>query len=407
MRAADALASATTTYAVPLLVLVTTGSTVLTGLAFLIEWVPRIAAFTVAGSLVDRWGAGHAFRVSNTARTLVVAVTAVVLLILPSTGGFSTAATLVFGAVSGLLAEVSFVAIETLGAKASRDMGSQAHRVQAAQTGIDQAALLIGPLLGGLLLLAGPTALLVVVALLALTATTLTPPTKAHTHPTDDARERSSLRTGWTTLRHTPALVWLVGGLAASNLATGVLQASAPITVVHHFHYSTAAVGSVWSAAAVASLVAIWISRRAIDRFGIWAVGASMAALVTLACLGAALAPTFPAYTIAVAAVMAGEGAMTVVLRTLRAHAIPAPAFGSTLAVTIILVLLPLPLAGALIALVPADSIPLLLLACAILQGAALAVCFAGLRRHRSAYDLPGHRARASASESEHVADAR
>ncbi|NED80721.1 MFS transporter, partial [Streptomyces sp. SID11233] len=104
---------------------------------------------------------------------------------------------------------------------------------------------------------------------------------------------------------------------------------------------------------------------------------------------------------IAVAAVMAGEGAMTVVLRTLRAHAIPAPAFGSTLAVTIILVLLPLPLAGALIALVPADSIPLLLLACAILQGAALAVCFAGLRRHRSAYDLPGHRARASASESE------
>jgi hypothetical protein len=44
MRAADALASATATYAIQLLVLVTTGSTALTGLAFLLEWSPRLAA---------------------------------------------------------------------------------------------------------------------------------------------------------------------------------------------------------------------------------------------------------------------------------------------------------------------------------------------------------------------------
>jgi hypothetical protein len=46
MRAADALASATATYAIPLLVLVlvTTGSTALTGLTFLLEWSPRLAA---------------------------------------------------------------------------------------------------------------------------------------------------------------------------------------------------------------------------------------------------------------------------------------------------------------------------------------------------------------------------
>lgn len=57
MRGADALASATATYAIPLLVLVTTGSTALTGVAFLLEWSPRLAAFAFAGSLVDRWGA--------------------------------------------------------------------------------------------------------------------------------------------------------------------------------------------------------------------------------------------------------------------------------------------------------------------------------------------------------------
>ncbi|MCX4398858.1 MULTISPECIES: MFS transporter [unclassified Streptomyces] len=386
MRGADALASATATYAIPLLVLVTTGSTALTGVAFLLEWSPRLAAFAFAGSLVDRWGAGRVFRVSNLVRTVMVVLAGAVLLALPSAGTMTTCVVLAFGAVSGLLAEVSFVAVETLGAEVSRRMGGAAHRVQSVQTGIDQGAMLVGPLLGGLLLLAGPAVLLAVVALLALTA--------AATASGDagNAVHRpvsSSLLTGWETLRRTSALAWLVGGLAASNLTTGVLQAAAPIMVIHHFHYSTASVGSVWSAAAVVSLAAVWASRRAIDRLGIWLVGVVGAGVATAACLATALAPSFTAYTVAVAVVMAGEGVMTVVLRTLRSRLIPVRAFGSTLAVTIILVLLPLPLAGALVAIAPVTAISHVLLACTVLQGLALGACFAGLRRHRTACELP------------------
>lgn len=382
IRATDALASTTATYAIPLLVLITTGSTALTGLAFLLEWTPRLAAFAFAGSLVDRWGAGRVFRASNLVRTAVVALVGVVLLALPSAGAVTTCVVLTFGAASGLLAEVSFVAVETLGAEASRRLGDAAHHVQAVQTGIDQGAMLVGPLLGGLLLLAGPTVLLTLVAALALTGAATTPSggTVADHRPVP-----SSLQTGWRTLRRTPALVWLVGGLAASNLAIGVLQAAAPITVIHRFHYSTAAVGSVWSVAAIASLIAVWVTRRAIDRFQVWPVGALAAAASTAACLATALAPSFTAYTAAVAVVMAGDSALTVVLRTLRSRLIPAQGFGSTLAVTIILVLLPLPLAGALIAAVPAAELPHLLLACAVLQGLALGGCFSGLRRHRAA----------------------
>ncbi|MFJ4868567.1 hypothetical protein [Streptomyces sp. NPDC088757] len=139
----------------------------------------------------------------------------------------------------------------------------------------------------------------------------------------------------------------------------------------------------------MATLLAVWLSRRAIDRFGIWPVGAATGTLATVACLATALTPTFPAYTVTVGVVMASEGAMTVVLRTLRARLIPAQAYGSTLAVTIILVLLPLPLAGALIALVPPAGIPHLLLACAAVQGLALSACFAGLRRHQAACAPP------------------
>jgi MFS family permease len=399
MRATDALASATATYAIPLLVLVTTGSTALTGLAFVLEWTPRVGAFTFAGTLVDRFGAHRVFRMSNLVRATAVALAASVLIPLPAAGPPTTCVVLAFGAVSGLLAEVSFVGVETIGAQASRDLGHAAHRVQAVQTGIDQGALLVGPILGGLLLLAGPGVLLAVIAVLALLAAVAAP---LHGAEAERHEVPSNLLTGWRTLRHAPGLMWLVGGLAASNLATGVLQAAAPIVVIHRFSSSTAAVGAIWSTAAVGSLAAVWIARRAIDRFQVWPAGAVTAALCTAACAATALAPNFGLYTAAVAVVMSSESALTVVLRTLRSRLIPAAAFGSTLAMTIIIVLLPLPFAGVLIAAVPAGQLSHLLFACTALQGAALAACFSALRRSRTVR-FPPQRSSAVADSAEAV----
>ncbi|WP_329372937.1 hypothetical protein OG896_38475 [Streptomyces sp. NBC_00669] len=188
------------------------------------------------------------------------------------TGTGTTVVVLAFGAVSGLLAEVSFVAVETLGAEAGRRRADRVHRTQAAQTGIDQGAVLVGPLLGGVLLLAGASVLLAVVALLAMTAAAATQAAEA-LHD-DRHRAPSSLLTGWRTPRRTPALAWLIGGLAASNLASGVLQAAAPITVIHRFHYSTASVGAVWSAAAGASLLTV---------IAAWCPGACVASVAWLA----------------------------------------------------------------------------------------------------------------------------
>ncbi|MGW1783907.1 hypothetical protein ACWCQQ_33055 [Streptomyces sp. NPDC002143] len=94
-------------------------------------------------------------------------------------------------------------------------------------------------------------------------------------------------------------------------------------------------------------------------------------------------------YAVAIGVLMASEGALTVVLRTLRAHLIPAAVFGSTLSVTIVLVVVPMPIAGAPVAVLPAGALPGLLLACAVLQGAAMALAFRGLWRHRASY-APG-----------------
>ncbi|MEU0942510.1 hypothetical protein ABZ379_06895 [Streptomyces canus] len=262
MRASDALATQIATYAIPLLILVTTRSNSLTGAAFVLEWLPRLVAFTLGGPLVDRFRAHRVF----------------------------------------------------LGAHASRRAGSDAHRVQSVQIGIDQSPLL------------------------------------------------------------------------ASNLALAVTQASAPITVMTSYGHSSIAVGAVWSTAGLVALAAVAACRRAIDRFGLWPVGAAGATTGCAVCLATALAPNLAVYAVTIGALMAGEGALTVILRTLRVRLIPAAVFGSTLSVTIVLVVVPMPVAGALVAVLPAGALPGLLVACAVLQGAAMALAFRGLWHHRASY---------------------
>ncbi|MYR60073.1 MFS transporter [Streptomyces sp. SID625] len=392
MRAADALATAVTTYAVPLLVLMTTGSSALTGVAFLLEWLPRLAAFTIGGPLVDRYRADRVFRAAATCRGLLLVTAALTLLVLPGGGTAATATVMAVGALSGLFAQASFVAVETLGAQASRAAGDQAHRVQSVQIGIDQGALLIGPLLGGLLLLAGPSTLLAVVAALsgsaALLAGTQPRPAIAENRP-DGQSIAASLRTGWRIVRAIPALGWLVTGLIASNLAVAVAQASAPIIVLHTYGAPSLAVGAVWSAAGVIALGAVAVGRRLIDHHGLWPVGAAAAATACLACFATALAPGLSSYALTTAVLMAGEGALTVVLRTLRARLIPAAVFGGTLSVTIVLIVIPMPVAGALVAALPADRLSALLLICSAAQGLAMALAFRGLWRHRATYTAP------------------
>ncbi|MFP8903903.1 MFS transporter [Streptomyces atacamensis] len=367
------------TYGIPLLVLATTGSAALTGLAFALEWVPRIAAFTVAGTLVDRHGTARVFRAACLARALAVLAAAGVLAVLDAGSPAVTVTVMLLAASTGILTEFSYVAAETAGGAASRSAGAQAHRVQSVLLGIDQTAMLTGPLVSGLLLEhGGPTAMLGTLAAFSLLAAALG--SKTRNAPTSAAPAQGGLRTGWATLRSLPALAWLVAGLVVSNTAIALLQAAMPVIVVTQLGHSSADAGLIWSAAAAASLLAITTARRAIDRWDLWPVGAAAAALAAGATLAVAQADTYRGYLLLIALLMAGEGGLTVVLRTLRSHLIPPDVFGSTLAVTILLLLLPFPAAGLLVAAIPPAQLGHAVTAAALLQAAGLATAFIRLR---------------------------
>ncbi|MEU2131798.1 MFS transporter [Streptomyces sp. NPDC018352] len=377
----DAGGSAMTTYGIPLLVLATTRSAALTGLAFALEWIPRLGAFAVAGAMVDRYGATRVFRLASAARAAVVLVAALVLAQLSGGGPSTTITVMLLAAGTGVLTEFSYIAAETVGGVASREAGERAHRVQAVLLGIDQVATLAGPALAGLLLQwAGATAMLVTIAAFSLLAAAFTSRRHDKGHAAVAEPVLQGLRTGWSTLRSLPALGWLVTGLAVSNLATGLLQAAAPVIVVQQMGRSTADVGLIWSVAAVASLVAVAACRGAIDRWDLWPVGALCATIAASACLAVSLTHTYHAYLVLIAVLMAGEGGMTVVLRTLRSHLVPKAAFGSTLGLTVLLLLAPFPVAGLLVAAAPPALLGHVITACAVLQALGLGLAFKRLR---------------------------
>ncbi|MGW2404054.1 MFS transporter [Streptomyces sp. NPDC001739] len=410
MRAADQLATAMATYGIPLLILATTGSAVLTGLAYLVEWVPRLGAFSFGGALVDRYGPYRVFRLANSARAVLVALTVAALSALPEPGAAGTAVVLCFCAVAGVTAQVSFLAAEAIGAAASQQSPRGAHRVQSVQIGIDQGALIAGPLLGAVLLLAGPLALLAAIATASVAAAAGTVGCYRHRaapavadHATSLA---GSLGAALRTVVRRPALIWLVAGLAASNLALAVIESSAPITVMQHFGHSSVMVGAVWSAGAALSLLGLGACGRSIDRWGLWSVGAVGAVVVCLGSLTTALAPDFATYTVGVALLLGADAVMTVVLRTLRTRLIPAQGSGATLSVTIVAVLVPFPLAGALVASVPASGLPVLLTGCALVQITVLAAAFGALRRHRAALAAPPEPLRLVPSRADETAPA-
>lgn len=381
-RTTDALAFAMSTYGIPLLVLATTGSAALTGLAFALEWIPRLAAFGWAGAIVDRRGASVVFFLASLGRAVVLAAGAVTLYLHPS-GTVASTTVMVLAASTGVLTEFSYIAAETAGAAAGRRAGRRAHRVQAVLLGIDQTATLTGPAVAGLLLLAGPPQMLAVITVFSLLAAVLalrTPPSPVAPARAPKDRTSAGLLAGWRTIRSLPALGWLVTGLTLSNLATGFLQAAGPVIVVNHYGQSTTAVGLVWSAAAAATLLSVTVCRFAIDRLGLWPVGATCAAFASLACLAAAQAPDYLSYLVLVAILMAAEGGMTVVLRTLRSRLIPPDRFGSTLSATILVLLLPFPVAGVLTALTPPDALGHVITACGALQALGLCLAFARLR---------------------------
>ncbi|MFD7551497.1 MFS transporter [Streptomyces sp. NPDC059816] len=379
LRATDALGTAIAQYALPLIVLAITGSVSHSGVAFIAEWLPRIAILPIAGALVDRIGGRIILLFASLLRAVLTLAAMGLILLYPQQWW----TVIIFGAVGGVLAEFSFLSCEVIGAQVQS--GHNVHRVQARQMQIDQAALLIGPLCAAALVAQHPVAALGVVALLSL-ATAGGAPRLTTGRPQCNGGEPpksplKSMAVGWRML-HTPVIAWIAVVMGAVQVLVALLLAVAPGIALHQYQKAETDLGAMWTAAAVVTLLATSVTRRSIDRWGMAPLLITSGILLAAASAMAGTVGTFAAFALAATAIVAGECAANVVLRTMRTLVIPAHALGATVSVLWVIGLIPYPLAGLVVAVVPLSALPAVLAVSGITMGLAIVLGARQLGRH-------------------------
>ncbi|UGQ13340.1 MFS transporter [Yinghuangia sp. ASG 101] len=397
-RGANRLATETLSLAVPLLVYQITGSMAWSGLVMLLEWLPRLTGIPAAGPLVDRYGSRRCLVAAETLRIAFLGAALVGTLVAPGAWGLLVAATMAAGA----LGQASFVAVEKLGVEIG---GSRPITwTQSVQAGIDHGTLVVAPLVAGLLATLGAPAAMTAVLALAVLCRIL-----CHRipRPTNTAVEYVSstpwrqLTRGLRLVRRNKTLVHLTVATAAFNLLVAVITAVTPAIVREEHGAGSLHVSVIWAAGGGLSLVFIAIVTRVAPRVGMVRVGRVSAALAAPAIGAAAWAPGFAAYLVLIAGFLALDGAFACFLRTLRARVIPLPDFGVTVSAMVLLVLLPFPFAGLLVAAVPYAGVRSLL---TLTAAVALAVMLHGI--HRIAALTPDERAPAGPPVAEMAAPA-
>ncbi|MFI6324429.1 MFS transporter [Nonomuraea sp. NPDC050556] len=381
VRALDLLATSLMEFALPLIVLSTTGSTALAGLSYVAEWVPRILAIPRAGALVDRWGAGRVFVLASAARVTLGAVAVTGLILWPSAWWLA----LVFGAASGALFETTFIAGEALTSALCDARPDDTARIQGRQGMVDEITMLCGPLMAAFLVQAGVVAALALVTVLALLAGVLARPLSP-VRPAPVEEPRGALTTAIRVVRAHPVLLWVMVAQFPVNLVFALLTVGAPAVIMKGFGQGETAVGALWTVASVVSLLGIKLAERGISRGGLLRTGLVTLAVTALGGVGAGLSSGFPAFFVCAALATSTLGAVMTFLRTIRSKVIPQESFGATISLMVLVALLANPLAGLLVAVVPSGGLQPLLAVSGTLALVAVVIAISRMRTETRTY---------------------
>ncbi|GAB3576273.1 MFS transporter [Amycolatopsis endophytica] len=375
-RAANRLATETLTFAIPLLIYSATQSLAWSGLTLALEWLPRLAGIPAAGPLVDRYGARRCLVIAEIARVMLLLGALAGVLLVPAAWLVLVLLALAIGAFG----QASYIAVEKLGVQIN---GSKPIAwTQSVQAGIDQTAMVAGPFVAGVLVVWGPVWTLAAMLVLVLISMVL-----CRRLPEQESGPRSR-RSAWEELtagvrgvRRNPALVHIVLSTAAFNLLAGLILGMTPAYVEDRFGLTASSSSIVRTAGAAASLAVILVMTRLAARLDIVRVGLVSGLLACAGAVAAGLSPGFAPFLVWTCVFLGAEGAFACFLRIARARVIPVAEFGVTVSAVVLLVQVPYPIAGVLLAATPLGNVPLLMAACVLACVAVTLFSFSRLRR--------------------------
>jgi MFS family permease len=339
-------------FAIPLLVYKTTGSATKSGLAFAIEWTPRLLSLPLAGSVADRLGGVRLFMRSDLVRALACLTAFLFLQCVPGIEPFYVLAAL--AALAAFFFAQSFVALEALVPKMVAN--DKVPNAQAMLQMCDEASYFIGPLAAGVIVLWLPCHALIVLAGLffALSSSTIAL-VGFHIKSiapvgTEVCSLGRDIAHGVTIVLREKSLVILVLLSILINAAIGTSLALNPIISTGVFGVSDQLYGSVNSSVGLVAIICLVLIPWLRQRFSLLALCLGS---LTIMCTGgavAATAPQFWLFVLGMAMMIGGVNVFNVYMRSERARLIPSQDLGKAIGVMGLLALVSLPVSGLLVA---------------------------------------------------------
>lgn len=345
-------------FVVPLAIFKSTGDVKYSGLAFVIEWLPRILFFPLAGFFVDRMKARHLFFGVEFGRAVVLAIA--LALIAGGARPFIVLAAMM--AVLSIAYILNFVGTEAV---LPRNLdASELPKAHSMLQAVDQTTMVLGPALAAIVSVWGGLNPILIAGACMFGASSLlllglqTRPVEKSDQQFSFAALKESNRTALKVLMenkvlfHLSALTWVV------NLIYGAALVVSASVVLKVFALPESHFGILQTGAAITSLAAFAAVPGLAKKYGLSMLGVVCFWAMILSGLVLALSGRFEIYVIGYAALMAFDGGFSVYIRTVRSQIIPQEHMGKTTGLIGLMNMCSIPMSAAAVALLSAYFSP-------------------------------------------------
>ncbi|WP_432723864.1 MFS transporter [Jeongeupia wiesaeckerbachi] len=343
-------------FAVPLIIYTETKSISLTGLAFFIEWTPRVLSLPIAGTLSDRIGGQYVYLAADIVRA--IAAFGAFYLLTVNVNMFVVLSGLM--AISAFFYAQSFIALESIVPKLASK--AELPKVQSWLQGIEQASLMLGPGIGSFVILYADARYLIPIgATMFLIGYVGMLTIKLPTMPISRGTGKGALALAKqvrrdfvkaaTIVRLRPNLLLLTTLSISINLIIGMCMATAAAMATGYFNASKAEFGLQQSFTGGLTLAVLMILPFVVHRINVFWVGIAAYTVICLSSIVIGLTSSFGFYVLAYATIVASGDLFNVYIRSERVLWIPKVHLGKTIGFIVFLNQLTLPLSGIIVSL--------------------------------------------------------
>jgi MFS family permease len=336
-------------FAVPLIIYKTTQNISLVGLAFCIEWAPRVLSLPLAGTFSDRWGGRNVYLLADFVRMTVCLLGFLLMKLFPDNIFIITS--LVMGICAFFYAQ-AFIALEATVPK----LVDQADlpKVQSILQGIDQTSSILGPALAAISVLYINTLdfLLIAAGVFGLSALGILLMGSALKVPKFNPKKNvwQDIKQGAEILLSNPNLLLLTSLSFLINLIIGIALATGAAITNGTFHKPDSYFGILNTTAGLLAVISFLLIPKLIKSFSVFRLGILAYLAVVSGGILIGIANNFNLFVIGYGLACGSSGIFNVYIRTERVQWIPSQHLGKTIGLIVLLNQLSLPTAGLLVA---------------------------------------------------------